>query len=534
MAFSPVLLGTGVAGYNFLTRTRETQQSLLEQSPEITREVDNFAEGLANVESADDLMDNYQMFKVALGAFGLEEDIGSRGFIKQVLESDTNDSTSFVNRLTDTRYLEFARAFNFGGTGGPDLEELNTVDDVKAKVDALASADELLADGDLLRATLDTFGLSKDQDNKHFLKLVLESDLSDEDSFANRLSDKTYANFAQSFGFGARISQQESIYGFADLFVDELNNLQETQDLLEKPELLASALKMFGLEGDVDDTEFWTNVFDSDVTDDNSFANQLDDPRYAALSRAFGFGEPEPAEGLVAVESDSKLEVLVNALDDSNRQYSDAADFFTDFPVLLATLDFLDLPRTDRFVPYAGRVLSSDLSDPTSLINLEPDPRYAALAEALNFPEPEPERTFPDGFADAIAQRYIDKQFETLVGETDGSMRIALSLAGELDTAVTNGSSNDSRWFAVMASSPLRAVFENIFQLPSSFGTLDIDQQLTVFKQRSEKLFGTEELSDLNTDEFVQDIREQYLSRTDILTAATSSSASVVLALLAG
>ena len=38
---------------------------------------------------------------------------------------------------------------------------------------------------------------------------------------------------------------------------------------------------------------------------------------------------------------------------------------------------------------------------------------------------------------------------------------------------------------------PLRAVFETALGLPSSFGAIDLDQQLSVFKDRSEAAFGS-------------------------------------------
>jgi len=90
----------------------------------------------------------------------------------------------------------------------------------------------------------------------------------------------------------------------------------------------------------------------------------------------------------------------------------------------------------------------------------------------------------------------------------------------------------DAMWFGVMASGPLRAVFEAVFSLPDSFGTLDVDDQLSVFKDRSEGMFGTSDLTQLNTPETLNQLRDTYLFRSDLAVQGPSSSASLILSLL--
>lgn len=547
MAYTPILPATGVAGYTYLNRTRSEQQALFRASPEMQRDLDTFSSNIADVQSADDLLDNYQLLKVALGAFGLDEDLGNRGFMKAVLESDLDSGQSFVNRLADKRYLEFARAFNFAGEGGAQLDELKTVDAVKAEVQALASADDLLANGNLLRAALDTYGLGDDQRNTHFLKLVLTSDPSDPTSFANTLSDPRYAELSQNFGFGARLSQQDSLFGFADRLAAVQDTLTSPAAVLDQPDLLRASAQFFGISDQGTDRAFWSKVLNSDTEDATSYANRQSDPGYAAISRMFGFGDADriaDAEALRAenggtgalrFEVSSLITAFTSTAAGRTVPYTDTSDFFGDFGVLLSTLDLMDLPRSDRFVPYTGRVLQSDPDDPNALVNLEPDPRYAALQSALNFQPVETGHSYPDGFSDAIAQRYVDRQFEVQVGAQDESMRIALSFERDLEDVVSASSSVNSGWYSVMASGPLRAVFENVLGLPSGFGSLDVDQQLTIFKDRAETRYGTFDLAALNTAETREQIRNDYLLQSDVgLQATSASSASLVLALLAG
>ncbi len=544
MAYTPIIPATGVAGYNYLSRTRTEQQALFRAAPEVQRDLDAFSAQIRSVKTPDELLDNYQLMKVALGAFGLDEDIGNRGFMKAVLEADPEDPGSFVNRLADKRYLEFSRAFNFAGSAGPQLDELKSVDAVKAEIEGLGSAEELLGNGALLRAALDVVGLGSDSRNTHFLKLVLESDPADPGSFANRLSDPRYAEFSARFGFGTRQAQEQSVFGFAQMLAGAQDSLVNTKAVLDQPQILAATAEFFGLSDPGTDRGFWQKVLNSDTGDAASYVNRLEDPRYAAISRMFGFGDParlasaeaqrpEGASGPVSMPVSPLITRFTEAMGSRSEAYTGVSDFFSDFDGLFAVFDLMDLPRAGRSIQYAGRVLESDPSDPNALVNLVSDPRYGALQKALNFQPPDTTRSYPDRFADAIAQRYVDRQFEIQIGEQDPSMRVALGFDRSLDEVIKNGATENSRWFAVMASGPLREVFETVFGLPGGFGTLDVDRQLSVLKERSEARFGATDLADLDSPEMRAEIRNAYLFGSDLSLQGPTAGSSAVLALLA-
>ena len=50
---------------------------------------------------------------VALGAFGLQDDLPNRFFIQKVLEGGTLSTDSLANKLSDPRYAALAKAFGF-------------------------------------------------------------------------------------------------------------------------------------------------------------------------------------------------------------------------------------------------------------------------------------------------------------------------------------------------------------------------------------------------------------------------------------
>ena len=121
MTYIPAVPFSGNLGWTFLQETREAQQAAFDKSAVVERETEYFRENIGKVSSADDLVADRRLLAVALGAFGLGDDIGNTFFVKKVLEEGTIDEESFANRLGDKRYADMAEAFGF------DLSPPNTV-----------------------------------------------------------------------------------------------------------------------------------------------------------------------------------------------------------------------------------------------------------------------------------------------------------------------------------------------------------------------------------------------------------------------
>ncbi len=545
MSFLPITLGSGLSGYNYLSRTRDQQQAIFDRDPLNSREVGLAAEKLQDVQTADDLMADRTLLKVALGAFGLDEDLNNRAFIKKILESDLSDTQSLANRLTDKRYLSLAQAFNFSGPDGPRLPNERTSDALIAQLESLEGADDLLADTSLLRASLERFDLEDNLQNTYFLKQVLESDLSDPSSFANKMGDEKLIEFAATFDFFRKdleqAEQKTPVADLIDLFGPELANLTSAEDLMAQPELFEGALNLFGLD-DIYTDQFFEDVLNSDLNDSESFANTLDDPRFALLAAAFNFATPVLDESDNPVLDDEgapvfqtgKLETFLTAFADETDPLQSPDDLLRSVPLREVAFDLLGLPNTFAGRGLASRVLSSDLDDPSSFANQFPDPQYKTLSNLFTVEPVETSRTYPEGFLDQVVRNYLDRQFEIRVGEVEPDMRVALSLERELGQVVKNASSNDAQWFSVMSSPPLRQAFEGAFRLPSSFGSIDIDQQLSELKDRSEQFFGTSTVADFLDPELIDDLRQSYLLTRSTQATGTTSNASAASIILSG
>lgn len=114
MTFQPVVIGPGIAGWQFLQRTYDSQFATFNKSPEIQRDNEYFLEKIGSIKSAKDLVSDRRVLSVALGAFGLQGDLNNRYFIQRILEDGTTDQDALANRLSDDRYKRLSKAFRFG------------------------------------------------------------------------------------------------------------------------------------------------------------------------------------------------------------------------------------------------------------------------------------------------------------------------------------------------------------------------------------------------------------------------------------
>ncbi len=177
-------------------------------------------------------------------------------------------------------------------------------------------------------------------------------------------------------------------------------------------------------------------------------------------------------------------------------------------------------------------VLEEGTQDSDALANRLADDRYAQLSEAFGFGEAETLRTIETGFGREITSLFRTREFEVAVGERNESMRLALNADRELFEIANSSSSEDARWFQILGTPPLRTVFETALGLPSGFAQLDIDRQLEVFKEKSQRTLGLESLDALADTETREAVLHSFLVRDQIQSATIQSSVSIALSLL--
>ena len=171
--------------------------------------------------------------------------------------------------------------------------------------------------------------------------------------------------------------------------------VRTVDDLMKDRRLLDVSLKAFGLDDDINNKAFIRKVLAEGTIKDSAFANRLSDKRYAEFARVFGFGDLGARTGLAI-------------------------------------------------------------------------------------------------FPDAIITRFNSRQFEKAVGEQSTEMRLALNVSTGIKDVLGNSATQNGQWFGIMGNAPLRTVFETALGFSSSFGQIDLDQQLTAFRSRARNIFGSD------------------------------------------
>ena len=176
------------------------------------------------------------------------------------------------------------------------------------------------------------------------------------------------------------------------------------------------------------------------------------------------------------------------------------------------------------------KVLEEGTLDKEAFANRLADKRYGELARVFGYGDLGAQ-TAISGFADRIARRYEDRQFERAVGTVDEDMRLALYFETAIEDILKANKTEDAQWFALMGTPPARAVLESALGLPKSLATLDIDQQLDAFKDRASRVFGSDSLADLTDPTLRDKAIRLYLVRQEAAAFATSAG-SIALTLL--
>jgi hypothetical protein len=351
------------ASYQLLAQDMPRSLLRIASRADVARDTQYYRDNIGKVTSLDQFLNDRRLFSVALKAHGMEDMINAKAFMRKVLESDLSDPKSFANRLADTRYAEFARAFNFSTSGGvrgslayaqneiqvDDISELYSehrlkqgvaaateVDYYQAKIATLTSVDELIADERLFAFALVAAGLDPSIASEQFIRSVLTSDLSDANSVANRVTDERYRILAAAFSFEADGSVaagstaqtaaqlDETVYSYYTLsgnggtpaaaalntshYADAIGSVTSVDGLIDNDRLFTYALIAYGINPNTASKTMIRQVLTSDLSDPQSYANSIEDIRFRALAAAFNFATDGSIGGSDGAQSAEQLE----------------------------------------------------------------------------------------------------------------------------------------------------------------------------------------------------------------------------------
>ncbi|MER5173850.1 MULTISPECIES: DUF1217 domain-containing protein [Thioclava] len=209
-----------------------------------------------------------------------------------------------------------------------------------------------------------------------------------------------------------------------------------------------------------------------------------------------------------------------------------AEELVSDYRLLKVALGAFGLDDDLQNKYFIKKVLEEGTLDEDSFANKLSDKKYAALSEAFGF-DFDPPNTVLSSFADEMIANYEERQFEIAVGDSDESYRFALNAQRELADLAAEDSSDNTKWYTIIGNEALATVMRTGLGLPESTSSLDVDQQVTIFKQKAQQVFGSDEVSQFTDEESVEKLIKYYLLRDQVMNGSVSTSSnSIALTLL--
>lgn len=346
--------------YQLIMRDLPKALDRVESQPLVDRETKYYLENITKVKTIEEFVKNDRLFKYAMKAHGLEDMAYAKAFMVKAMKEGISDPESFANKLSDKRYAEFVKTFNFAVYGELTTTHSTARNDIPksyaaqvefgplqqdhayykgetahylANISNVKSIDDLMADERILTYAMATFGLDAKTESPERVRQMLEGGVSDPDSPANKLGDKRYATFVTAFNFveygeaatlrdeAQKIVPQRYMAGTGlvlikpgadyieaetDYFMANISDVKSIDGLMADKRLLAFAMAAYGLDAATETPARVREMLTGGVADPNSPANQLTDKSYASFVAAFNFAEyGETATARDSVQKDT-------------------------------------------------------------------------------------------------------------------------------------------------------------------------------------------------------------------------------------
>lgn len=119
--------------YQMLQTNTALTKTLTQNDAMVKRDTEYYLANISKVKTIDAFVKDYRLFSYAMKAYGLEDMTYAKAFIKKVLTEGIADTKSMANKMTDKRYMEFAKAFDFAAKGDKATSETSATTEAVSK-----------------------------------------------------------------------------------------------------------------------------------------------------------------------------------------------------------------------------------------------------------------------------------------------------------------------------------------------------------------------------------------------------------------
>ena len=374
--------------YDLVNRDMPKTLQRVAADGQVSREAQYYADNIGKVTIIDEFMDDYRLFSYAMKAHGLEEMTYAKAFMKQVLESDLNDESSFASRVADDRYRDFAAAFNFSSTGTAAIAQsaaqqdeilglydqsiLNTADATaeetryyKVMLAQVDSVDDILSNDRLRRYVFESFGIDDTVYSYQTVKAAMSSDHNDPASYSNTVLKDQLTSLEGKLAVTK--SELAALGNKATEHVDKKAAL--------RAEIAAYEKAVTSTQGHIDLAGAFQFAADGTATKGSAQT----EAQLTAVTDLYLLSRPRQTQAS-ALRENEYFEEKIGSI-------TSVAELLGDERLYNFVRKAFNLDELFVVKSTLEQILTSDLSDPDSYANIyaKERPQYLELAEAFNF-----------------------------------------------------------------------------------------------------------------------------------------------------
>ncbi|WP_108259080.1 DUF1217 domain-containing protein [Mangrovicoccus ximenensis] len=551
--YTPLLPGTSLSSWLYLKDSRAAQLGAFSQDGLLKREQQNFVQKIGQMSSVDDLMKDYQSLKVALGAHGLKDDLPNRYFIRQVIEQGTDDPGDFANRLSDGRYAALAKTFEalgLTGTGGAGAALPTLSDGLASAVQAAHGESPIYLNAAARMSSSLTLGLLGADSAERIWERALRvpgmantlGRILGTSATVSLLDTKgqisVFRDAAEAAFGGDRLSvltDPSNAFAVADAYLGTAG------------QALEAGFSYGGMKSRIDaitkassaDAARWT-ALQADAPLRDVLAKALGvSAGFAGLSAADQIAEMKTRAGAVfgrsefSVFSSQASQTLMGDryLDPDGKGLAGAFSLGAFTEAVSAAR--AEGPSIDQKwdsvlkVEPLREALVQGLGLQDGFAALSPEGQVDALKAAMKaqygtedvgaLEDPKLLAALSGAQVDAriaeVTKNYVEQEFRIAVGELRPELRVAMSLAEELRTAVETGGTESGQWYRILGNSVLREAFQGALGMGANLGQMELDAQVSLMRAGAERLIGSQRAADFLDPQNQDKLITQYLAR---------------------
>ena len=293
----------------------------------------------------------------------------------------------------------------------------------------------------------------------------------------------------------SRVEKQPMVDRETKYYLENISKVKTIEEFVKDDRLFRYAMKAHGLEDMAYAKAFMVKALKEGVSDPDSFANKLQDKRYAEFVRTYNFdkyGELATVYNKAQHEAPGNyiMQAEIAGLDPDSEYVRQETAYYranigkiTSIEGLIANERLLTyamaaygLDSATENLDYIEELLAGGVRDPDSPANKQEDKRYTGFVAAFDFEGLGETATTVARAQQPAIDKYLRQTLEENAGEQNEGVRLALYFERKA-ASLTN-------FYEILADPALAKVARTALGLPDSFASADIDRQVKLFEDK--------------------------------------------------